>query len=198
MLPRRFSVKFFVSSPAHVELSKFVPIFQRWIQRQLVEGMLIDVAAYEHVYEGPGILLIGDEGDYSLDVRDSRPGLMYTRKRQIDGTLTDAIRLANRLALVAVQKLLAESSIKGISFDTSEVQITMLDRLNFPNTPEALEVLKSEVEQLAGGLYAGSGVTVERAYADPREPLSVIVKASGQFDLTALIDRLASGETITT
>ena len=87
MLPRRFSVKYFVSSPAHVELSKFVPIFQRWIQRQLVEGLLIDVAAYEHVYQGPGIVLIGDEGDYSLDIRDGRPGLMYTRKRQIDGQL---------------------------------------------------------------------------------------------------------------
>ena len=197
MLPRRFSVKYFVSSPAHVELSKFVPIFQRWIQRQLVEGLLIDVAAYEHVYQGPGIVLIGDEGDYSLDIRDGRPGLMYTRKRQIDGTLADTIRLANRLALIAVQKLLAEPTIKGITFDYSEVQITMLDRLNFPNTPEALTVLKNEVEQIAGGLYGGSDVTVERAYADQREPLSVIVKASGQFDLATLIDRLATGETIT-
>lgn len=195
MLPRRFSVKYFVSNPEHVELSKFVPIFQRWIQRDLVEGLLIDVAAYEHVHEGPGILLIGDEGDYSLDIRDGRPGLMYTRKRQITGTLPDVLRISTRLALIAVQKLLAEPSIKGIEFDTSEVQITMLDRLNFPNTPEARDVLKSEVEQVAGALYEGSSVTVELAYADPREPLSVIVKASDQFDLAALIDRL-TGETI--
>src|SRR5690606_13498875 len=110
MLPRRFSVKYFVSNPEHVELSKFVPIFQRWIQRDLVEGLLIDVAAYEHVHEGPGILLIGDEGDYSLDIRDGRPGLMYTRKRQITGTLPDVLRVSTRLALIAVQKLLAEPS----------------------------------------------------------------------------------------
>ena len=122
---------------------------------------------------------------------------MYTRKRQIDGTLSDSLRVATRLALIAVQKLLAEPSVKGIAFDTSEVQITMLDRLNFPNTPEALAVLKQEVEQLAGGLYEGSSVTVELAYADPREPLSLIVKASSQFDLAALIDRLASGEAVT-
>lgn len=197
MLPRRFSVKFFVTEPAHVELSKFVPIFQRWIQRQLVEGMLIDVAAYEHVYQGPGILLIADEGDYSLDMRDGRPGLMYTRKRQLDGTLTDSLRAVTRLALIAVQKLTVEPSIKELGFASSEVQITMLDRLNFPNTPEALTALTGEVEQFAGILYAGSEVTVELAYSDPREPLSVIVKASGQFETATLIDRLAAGETIT-
>jgi hypothetical protein len=197
MLPRRFSVKFFVTDPPHVELSKFVPIFQRWIQRQLVEGMLIDVAAYEHVLEGPGILLIGDEGDYSLDMRDGRPGVMYTRKRQIEGTLPDTLRLATRLALIAAQKLTAEPTIKGITFDTSTVQITLLDRLHMPNTPEAFAAVKSEIEQFAGSLYGTADTSLELAYADPREPLSVIVKAAEQFDLAALVDRLAAGETVT-
>jgi hypothetical protein len=197
MLPRRFSVKFFVTDPSRIELSKFVPIFQRWIQRQLVEGMLIDVAAYEHVYQGPGILLIGDEGDYSLDMRDGRPGLMYTRKRQIDGTLPDALRVATRLTLIAAQKLTAEPTIKGIAFDCSELQITLLDRLNFPNTSEAFAAVKAEIKPLAAALYGDSGVSLELAYADSRESLSVILKTSEQFDVTALIDRLATGETIT-
>jgi hypothetical protein len=197
MLPRRFSVKFFVSDPAHIELSKLVPIFQRWIQRQLVEGMLIDVAAYEHVFEGPGILLIGDEGDYSLDMRDGRPGLMYTRKRQIDGTPIDMLRAAARLALIATQKLAVEPTIKGIAFDYSQVQITLLDRLNFPNTPEAFANAKVELEQFAGALYSGSDTIIELAYTDPREPLSLVVKSSGQFDAAALLDRLATRETIT-
>ncbi len=197
MLPRRFSIKFFVTNPSDTELSKFVPIFQRWIQRQLVEGMLIDVAAYEHVYQGPGILLIGDEGDYSLDIRDGRPGVMYTRKRQIDGTISDALRVATRLALIAAQKLAAEPTIKGIGFDHNSVQITMLDRLNMPNTPEGFEALKGEIEQFAGVLYDDAGVTLERAYSDPREPLSVIVSTSGQVDAADMIYRLTTGETIT-
>jgi hypothetical protein len=197
MLPRRFSVKLFVTDPPYIELSKFVPIFQRWIQRQWVEGMLIDVAAYEHVFEGPGILLIGDEGDYSLDMRDGRPGLMYTRKRQIDGTLPDALRVATRLVLVAAQKLTTEPTIKGIVFDSSELQVTLLDRLNTPNSPETFELVKAEIEQLTGVLYGGSGATLQLACADPREPLSVTIKAPGQFDPAALIDRLTTGETVT-
>jgi hypothetical protein len=196
MLPRRFSVKFFVTDPAQVELSKFVPIFQRWIQRQLVEGMLIDVAAYEHVFEGPGILLIGDEADYSLDIRDSRPGLMYTRKRQIEGTLPDVLRTTTRLALIAATKLAVEPTIKGIAFDFSTVQITLLDRLHYPNTPEAFEAAKAEIQQFAGALYAGENTRLELAYSDPREPLSLIVTAAGQYDGATLIDRLTTGETI--
>lgn len=196
MHPKRFGVKLFVTEPGTVELSKFVPIFQRWIQRSWVEGLLIDVAAYEHVQQGPGIILIGDEGDYALDIRDGRPGLLYTRKRQMADKLTDSLRVVTRLSLIAAQKLTAEPTIKGIGFDYSQFQVYFFDRLNTPNTPEALAAVKPELEAFATALYAGSSVTVELAYTDPREPLSVYVKAPAHVSADTLIERLTAGEIV--
>ncbi len=196
MQPKRFGVKFFVTDPGSVELSKFVPIYQRWIQRSWVEGLLIDVAAYEHVPQGPGIILIGDEGDYALDNRDGRPGLLYTRKRQMGDTFQDSLRTTFRLALLAAHKLTAEPTIKGIGFDYTHAQIIFFDRLNTPNTPEALAAAAAEIGAFASSLYTSSDLSVDLAYADPREPLSVYVKAVAQIDAETLIERLTSGETI--
>ena len=48
-----------------VDPEAFVPVFHDWIRRGAVEGLLIDVARYGHVHHGPGIMLVGHEGDYA-------------------------------------------------------------------------------------------------------------------------------------
>ncbi len=55
MLPKRISIKLFARNPQVVKPEAFVPVFQRWIQQHAVEGLLIDVADYKHVPDGPGI-----------------------------------------------------------------------------------------------------------------------------------------------
>jgi hypothetical protein len=192
MQPHRLSVKFFVAEPAAVELSRFVPIFQRWIQRQWVEGLLIDVANYDHVPNGPGVILIGDEGDYALDMGDGRPGLLYTRKRQIDPTPSEYLATTFRLALIAAQKLAQEPTLKGIQFNYAEAQITYLDRLNAPNTPEAFAQVKNAVEAFASSLYAGSAIHLQQAYQDRREPLSILVRAEQTVSAENLLERLTA------
>src|SRR5579871_4797500 len=101
MIPFRLQLKFFAADPAAVDLSKFTGIFQRWIQQKPLDDMLIDVADYRHVFEGPGIVLIGHESDYALDVSKGRPGLLFTRKRQRDADLHAQLRNSFRLALAA-------------------------------------------------------------------------------------------------
>ena len=46
-----------------------------------MKKLLLDVADYKHVQEGPGIVLIGHEADYSLDLGGGRAGLVYDRNR---------------------------------------------------------------------------------------------------------------------
>ncbi|MBZ0300899.1 MAG: hypothetical protein K8J31_14215 [Anaerolineae bacterium] len=197
MLPKRLCVKFFVSPPADVDLSKIVPIFQRWIQREWVEGMLIDIANYDHVHQGPGVILIGDEGDYALDTRDGKPGIMYTYKRQTADTLADNLRTASRRALVAGQKLSGERTLSGITFDYAQAQIMFLDRLNAPNTAEGLSVMAGEIESFVSVLYAGAKVQIDRTYSDPREPLSLSLTTAQSVRVEELIERLSNGETVT-
>src|SRR5215471_21410176 len=74
------NVKLLVKDPEYLEMEAVVPIFHNWIREQVWEERLLDVADYRHVFAGPGIILIGLEGDYSLDNTDSRLGVRYSRK----------------------------------------------------------------------------------------------------------------------
>src|SRR5574341_1225000 len=111
MLPNRISIKFFIPEAPPIDPAQLVPVFQRWIQRRSVKGILIDVADYKHVPQGPGVILIGHEGDCGFDLKDDRPGLLYTRKRDLPGELKDILRTAFRPALEAAQKLAQDGSL---------------------------------------------------------------------------------------
>jgi hypothetical protein len=83
MNTQRIAVKFFVEPDprATVDLEPFIAMFHRFIQQGSVEGLLIDVADYAHVIEGPGVILIGHDVDYGIDTTGGRAGLLVTRKR---------------------------------------------------------------------------------------------------------------------
>ena len=64
----KISVKFFVDRPWAVQGHEFVPVFHSWIQLKTVpDHMLIDVADYSHVKDGPGTLLVAHEANIYLD-----------------------------------------------------------------------------------------------------------------------------------
>ena len=58
--------------------------------------LLLDVADYRHVPAGPGVMLIGNEGDYSVDNTGDRLGIRYNRKAALDGDNQDRLRQAAR------------------------------------------------------------------------------------------------------
>ena len=78
---QKINVKFFVEKGDNMPLADLIPVFHRWIQQDKLEGMLIDVTEYTHVYQGPGLLLIAHEANYSLDEMDGKRGLLYNQKR---------------------------------------------------------------------------------------------------------------------
>ena len=188
MTPKRLSAKFFVTQSPDINLPDFLPVFQRWIQRDAVEGMLIDVVDYAHVHHGPGVILIGDEADYSLDLAEGRPGVLYTRKRAMPPALQDALQTAVRLALTAAQQLEQETTLKNLSFDYSEIQLKFLDRLNAPNTAETFEALKAELQAFADSLYDGAEIV--RADGDSREALTITIKSPAPVEAETLAQRL--------
>jgi len=80
-------VKFFAADPASVKLDEFIPVFHRWIQKHAVDGMLIDVADYGHLPQGPGVVLVAHEADYFMDTMEGPLGLLYNRKASSSGRL---------------------------------------------------------------------------------------------------------------
>src|SRR5262245_13844954 len=78
----KLGIKFFMTGPNSPSLSEFIPVFQGWIQRQVIEDhLLVDIHNYSHIYRGPGILLVAHEGNFSIDTAEGRMGLLYYRKQ---------------------------------------------------------------------------------------------------------------------
>ncbi|MDE2950567.1 MAG: hypothetical protein OXT68_07345 [Chloroflexota bacterium] len=178
IVPNRLGVKFNLKREPALAAADIVPIFQRWIQEHRVEGMLIDVIDYKHVPEGPGVILIADEGDYAYDFGDGQIGLHYIRKRNLPGDMASALLLAFRLALGAA--LCLEDEAPGdIEFDFSSAKISFLDRQRYRNDHSLYMALQDELSAILADIY-GCDVALERAYDDPR--LSFALRVTAQRD----------------
>ena len=91
-------MKLLVKEPEEADLESLIPMFHGWIQRQVFEELLLDVADYRHVHAGPGVILIGHEANYSVDNTDERWGVRYNRKAVVNGNNQDRLRQAMRAA----------------------------------------------------------------------------------------------------
>jgi hypothetical protein len=172
MTAQRISVKFFVDDAAAVDLPAFIPLFQRWIREGLVEGVPIDVANYAHVPNGPGIVLVGHEGDYALNMAEGRPGLRYTHKREWPtDDLADRIQLTLTRGLAGVE-LLAQENL--ISLDSGRFQLAFYDQLRLPSVArvkEAVGVLFSEQYSVFSEQYS-----VVSEQDDGKRPLTLEIE----------------------
>ena len=190
--PHRVSVKFF-SDPdpgAALELHPYIGMFHAFIQDGALPGLLIDVADYAHVPDGPGVMLIGHDVDYAIDRSGGRTGLLTVRKRCGDRLLADSLRDALRMALTAMYAI-HQSVDTTVRFSTESFEIQVVDRLVAGNDDESFAAAKGEVESMLQEIFGDAKVDVVRANAgDSRKPLSLRVKAPVAPDSKALVERL--------
>jgi hypothetical protein len=184
---QHLNVKFFVDQPETVDLESFLGVFNTWIQDQVTDELLIDVADYRHVWAGPGVILIGHAANYSLDNAGNRLGLLYNRKAPLPGSNRDRLQQAVRAALLAAQRLSAQP---GLTFSGRELQLTVNDRLLAPNTAATWEAAQPELAGFFDQLYGPGRYTLAR-HPEPRERFTVDVRAEGQPDLAGLLSSLS-------
>jgi hypothetical protein len=184
---QHFNIKFFIENSEAINLADYAAVFNSWIQKHALEELLIDVADYLHVHNGPGIMLIGHEADYSLDHRAGRLGLLYNRKAPLEGTTQEKLAQAVGATLNAAQILEKEN---GLRFSGSEVQVIVNDRLLVPNTAETFEALEPDLQVFFDRLYKDAEYALTHN-ADPRERFTVNVKTETQFDVETLLQNLA-------
>lgn len=184
-------IKFFAADPSSVKLDEFIPVFHRWIQRHAVEGMLIDVADYGHLPQGPGVALVAHEADYFMDTMEGPLGLLYNRKASSNGRLSDRIASAFKAALSACVKLETEPEFQGrLKFRAGEALFLANDRLNAPNTDEAFQALRSDLSAAMAEVYP-TNFDLRRVSEDPRSRLTVQVSSREPVpDVTSLLARL--------
>ncbi|HSB02523.1 MAG TPA: hypothetical protein VLE49_17855 [Anaerolineales bacterium] len=185
---QHINIKFFCENPEEVKLEEYSGVFNNWIRRHVLPELLIDVADYIHVHNGPGVILIGHEADYSLDNRAGRLGLLYNRKAQLDGSVQEKLAQAAGAALTAARLLEKEN---GVKFSGQEIQVTINDRLLVPNTPETFAALEPDFRAFFDTLYSGTEYSLAYQNADPRERFTVNGKAAARFDVEALLKNLS-------
>lgn len=186
------NVKFLVKDPEVVDLEPLIPVFHRWIQGQVCEELLLDIADYRHVPEGPGIVLIGHQADYSMDNTNGLLGVRYNRKAPFDGSNQDRLKQATCSALKAFQRLEADASLAGkIHFNGRDMRVFINDRLLAPNREETRQALHADFKGLFDKLFRGSDYAMSHN-TDPRQLLGVAVKSSRSFSMADLINNLAS------
>jgi hypothetical protein len=170
------NIKLFVAPDnPNVRFADAIPVFHRWIQSRKLPELLIDVADYSHVPAGPGVLLIGHEANYALDNARNRPGLLYSRKTSDCAAPGDSLRRSYDSALSASLRLEAEPEFKGkLKFDMGELEITLNDRILYPNTDDGWKSVEPAMTAFLDGLYGAGAYSVKRG-TDPRERLSVLV-----------------------
>jgi hypothetical protein len=184
---QHLNIKFYLENPETINLAEYGPVFNTWIQNQRLDELLIDVADYLHVHNGPGIMLIGHEADYSLDNRAGRLGLLYNRKEQLGGITPEKLAQAVRANLTVAQILEKEN---GLKFNAQAVQVIVNDRLLVPNTVETFEALEPELKAFFERLYDGADYALTHD-PDPRQRFTVNVKTEAPFDVDGLLKNLA-------
>jgi hypothetical protein len=184
------NVKLLVRNPEDVDLEPLIPVFHDWIQNQAGEGLLLDVADYRHVAEGPGVVLIGHEANYSVDNTDRRLGVRYNRKAQFDGSNQDRLKQATRAALTACRRLEAEPRLGGkLRFNGQEMEVFLNDRLLAPASEAARQAFQSEFKTFFQQLFRGGNFSLSYR-TDPRKLFTVSVKTTQPFPLADLLENL--------
>ena len=172
------------------DLEPLIPVFHEWIQDQPPGELLLDIADYRHVPAGPGVVLIGHEGDYSVDNTDNRLGVRYNRKAVLDGSNEDRLKQAARAALTACRRLQEDARLGGtLRFGGQEIEIFINDRLLAPNSDATRESADSEFRAFARKLFLGADYSVTYE-SDRRKLFKVFLKSARPFSAADLLESL--------
>ena len=184
------NVKLILQNPKGVDLELLIPVFHTWIQDQANGELLLDIADYRHVEAGPGVVLIGHEGNYSVDNTDHRLGVRYNRKAPLDGSNQDRLRQAARAALTACQRLEAELRLGGtLRFNGQEIEIIINDRLLAPNNEATREAVQPDFQLFSENLFRGGEFSLSHG-SDPRELFGASLKAARPYSIEQLLEAI--------
>jgi hypothetical protein len=185
---QRINVKFFAVDPKDPPLTDFIDLFHGWIQT--TDGVYHDVADYSHMQAGPGIVLVANKTNVSIDETGNRRGLLFNQKAPVRGSNQEKLLKVLRSALENCRRLEEEPMLRGrLQFSGNEVLISINDRLVAPNTDESFERFKPEIESAAKTLFGGAQTTLDRD-PDPRKRLNFRIKTSRSFGLNELLSNL--------
>lgn len=189
----RFGIKIAIRPATIPDPHACIPIFHRWIREKALGGLLIDVADYAHLVDGPRVLLVGHEGNLSLDFWDGEVGLLYTGKRPAGATLAERLTRVARTVLAGAHLLQSDESVDPTpDFDSGRLEFVANDRLLCAPTSvdDVVTLLRPHLTTLATSLY---GTTPEPPTVTPitsdADRVRVEIRSSDRPSLQTLLER---------
>jgi hypothetical protein len=179
------NAKIFFDGPLTVDGARLIGMCHDWVREQVFEEVLVDVADYRHVPDGPALMVVGHEADYVIDHSDGRPGLRYNRKAALAGDNVDRWRQAIVAACRAARLLKGAIGDDAPAFSQTELELSVNDRAIAPNTAETFAACKSDIETCLATI-AGHNAFTLRHNDDPRRLFSVTVSLSKPLEIAAL------------
>jgi len=179
-------VKAAPESLAGFDMDSLIPVFHRWIrEKRLPERLLIDVADYRHVPDGPGVLVVGHDCHFGVD-EEGGHGLLYSRKRDPWGPVDPKLREAFRDCLTLAQALEADTPLR---FLAGAVEVRVMSRL-VANDEATFELFRKELDPFLKSVYGGvpfDCVRPERA----GEPFGVDIAVSKAPSLGQVLGQIS-------
>lgn len=182
--------KLFIKDASAARPEDFFKVFNTWIANS--PEIFVDVADYQHVFNGPVTLLCGFHLDYVLDNTECRLGLLYNHKQPMSGS--NAQRLRDSLAglLTACQRLANDPQFNGmLKFDTGEIEFMINDRAIAPNTQATWEAVSPLLTELCGRVFGAGNFSLQQR-VDPKKRFAVSVIAKNPSALTPMIQSLSN------
>ncbi len=184
---QRIDVKILADAPADLSLDPFLAIFSRW-RKQQDESDWIDLADYAHMPKGAGIMLIGKQGSFSVNLDDPGIGLLYSGRQDFDGPAGNRVIEAFRRCLRLTNPLVAEPDYpQQLKLLPGSWELYINDRLNFPNNDETDRQLRGAIESALNTLFGAGNYSMERD-RDPQRRYAVSIRAQNG-GLDALFER---------
>ena len=185
----RFGLKLFVEPGISLEHRDVIPVFHRWIQTAALDRLLIDVADYTHLVDGPSVLLVGDEGNLSLDTTEHRLGILCTLKRPRVGTFEERLSGLARTLVTACHLLESDPVFGGrLRFSSNEMLFVSNDRLIAAPGDDSVAALTPAVRSLMESLYPGKTCDMT-ASSSKTARLSITISVREPLPLATLLER---------
>ena len=180
---QKFGIKLYLNTKGSFKSKDFIPVFHNWIQEKVVsDHLLIDVADYSHILDGPGVMLIAHEGHFSLDQESQQPGIMYMRKTEIAGSFTERFNKVLSTVIKAANRLSDKDVSKKVDFKLNSFRFIANDRLYAENTADNQHLYKQKIQKALDGKYPESQFEFGDV-SDKNERLAFTVNFSNDIDI---------------
>ena len=190
MIPnlQRIQIKIACDAPPGLSLDPFLEIFARW-RKESHPAEWVDLADYAHLPRGPGVVLVGQRCNFSFDLADPGPGILYAAKKGLSGSHAERLGAAFQWCYEFSKRLIAEPEFpKDVRLRTDALELRFNDRLETPNNAPTDAELRPAVEQLLNVVF-GSGEYELIPHSEPADCYAFTVHAKKAVPLDTLLAR---------